>query len=196
MNSAALGLAGSTRPEWGVIAAADLPALLSDHAVCEQQAALNALSLIGTYGDDAVLVEKLGALAQEEVVHFRRVTALLSGRGWPVYAYRKNVYASRLRKLARTGREPEQFLDRMLISALIEARSAERFALLVAALQDDEARAMLADFAPAEDRHFELFLELAARRADAATLAARWHELAAAENEINAALGRAPRIHG
>lgn len=196
MSGAGFALAGNTRPEWGALAAADLPALLSDHAVCEQQAALNALSLIGTYGDDAVLVEKLGALAQEEVVHFRRVVALLSARGWPVYAYRKNVYAARLRKLARSGREPQQFLDRMLISALIEARSAERFTRLIEALQDDEARAMLADFAPAEDRHFELFLELAARRIDATTLAARWHELAAEENEINAALGRAPRIHG
>lgn len=196
MNGAELKLAGGTRPEWAAIAAADLRALLGDHAVCEQQAALNALSLIGTYGDDAVLVEKLGALAQEEVVHFRRVVALLSARGWPVYAYRKNVYAARLRKLARTGREPEQFLDRMLISALIEARSAERFALLAGALQDGEARAMIADLAPAEDRHFELFLELAARRADKATLTARWRELAAAENEINAALGRSPRIHG
>lgn len=196
MNASGFRLAGSTRPEWGAIAAGDLPALLSDHAVCEQQAALNALSLIGTYGDDAVLVEKLGALAQEEVVHFRRVVSLLSSRGWPVYAYRKNVYASRLRKLARSGREPQQFLDRMLISALIEARSAERFTRLIAALKDAEARAMLADFAPAEDRHFELFLELAAHRADASTVTARWHELAAAENEINAALGRAPRIHG
>lgn len=196
MSGAPLQLGGATRPEWGAIAAADLPQLLSDHAVCEQQAALNALSLIGTYGDDAVLVDKLGALAQEEVVHFRRVVALLRSRGWPVYAYRKNVYASRLRKLARSGREPAQFLDRMLISALIEARSAERFTRLGEALQDDEARAMLADFAPAEDRHFELFLELAGHRAETATVAARWHELAAAENEINAALGRAPRIHG
>ncbi len=189
-------LAGPTRPEWGAIAAADLPGLLADHAVCEQQAALNALTLIGQYGEDAVLVEKLGALAQEEIVHFRRVVGVLKARGWAVYRHRKNDYANALRKLVRGGREPAQFLDRMLVSALIEARSSERFARLEESLRDEEALAIVREFAPAEERHFELFLELAGRKATPAEVESRWNQLAAEEGRINAGLGRAARIHG
>ena len=189
-------LRGVTPAGWGAIAAADLPRLLADHATCEQQAAINALGLIGTYGDDAVLVEKLGALAQEEIIHFRKVVALLKSRSLPVVAFRRNPYATALRKLVRGGSEPSQYIDRMLISALIEARSAERFTRLAESLTDSEAKAMVEEFSPAEERHFELFLELAARRADDATLSARWNELSAAEAEINSGLGREARIHG
>lgn len=196
MNAGDFALVGTTRAGWGALAAADLPALATDHAVCEQQAALNALSLIGQYGGDAVLVERLAALAQEEIVHFRRVTALCAARGWPVYAHRKNEYAAALRKLARSGREPAQYLDRMLLSALIEARSSERFTRLTEAVADPEFSAILREFSPAEERHFELFIELAARKCPEAEIRARWAELAAAEGELNAALGRAARIHG
>ncbi len=189
-------LIGTTRPAWGAIAAADLPRLLADHATCEQQAAINALGLIGTYGDDAVLVEKLGALAQEEIIHFRKVVALLKSRGLPVVAFRRNPYATALRKLVRGGSEPSQYIDRMLISALIEARSAERFTRLSESLTDPEAKAMVEEFSPAEERHFELFLELAARRADVNTLRSRWDELSPAEGEINAGFGKEARIHG
>ena len=196
MNPREFSLVGTTGAQWAPLAAANLPALMTDHAVCEQQAALNALTLIGQYGGDALLVERLAALAQEEIVHFRRVTALCAARGWPVYVHRKNEYASALRKLARSGREPEQYLDRMLLSALIEARSSERFERLLEAVTDPEAAAILREFSPAEERHFELFLELAARKCPEADIRARWTELSAAEGELNASLGRVARIHG
>ena len=193
---AALPLLHSTPRSWAELAAANLPELLADHAVCEQQVAMYALSLAGYYPDDAELVEHAAALAAEEVQHFRRVVAILTRRGWPLGGRRKNRWAQSLRERIVLGREPWTKVDRLLFGALVEARSCERFTRLAEVVEDRDVIRLLADLGPAERRHWELFYRLAGRNVDPDTLAARflgWREF---EAELARGLGVAPAIHG
>src|SRR5262245_59937122 len=109
---AELPLLVATRPAWARLAAANLPQFVADHAVCEQQVAMYALSLAGYYPDDLELVRKAGALAAEEVQHFRRVVAILEKRGWPLAGRRTNRWAQALRQRIEVGREPWTKVDR------------------------------------------------------------------------------------
>ncbi len=193
---AALPLLHETPRSWAEIAAANLPELLADHAVCEQQVAMYALSLAGYYPEDAELVEHAAALAAEEVQHFRRVIAILARRGWPLSGRRKNRWAQSLRERIVLGREPWTKVDRLLFGALVEARSCERFTRLAEVVEDPDVARLLADLGPAERRHWELFYRLAGRNVDPDTLAARflgWREF---EAELARGLGTAPAIHG
>ncbi|HEY0515178.1 MAG TPA: tRNA isopentenyl-2-thiomethyl-A-37 hydroxylase MiaE [Thermoanaerobaculia bacterium] len=168
---AALPLLHPTPRAWAELAAASLPEFLADHAVCEQQVALYALSLAGYYPDDAELVERAAALAAEEVQHFRRVVAILRQRGWPLGGRRKNPWAQSLRSRIVPGREPWTKVDRLLFGAMIEARSCERFTRLLEVVEDPEVARLLADLGPAERRHWQLFHQLAGRETDAEALA-------------------------
>jgi len=103
---AGLPLLHATPRSWAELAAANLPEFLADHAVCEQQVALYALSLAGYYPDDADLVEHAAALAAEEVQHFRRVLVILKRRWWPLRGRRRNSWAQGLRAQIVPGREP------------------------------------------------------------------------------------------
>jgi tRNA-(ms[2]io[6]A)-hydroxylase len=191
-----LPLLAATPPNWPALAAANLPVFLSDHAVCEQQAALSALSLIGQYPGDPELVERMSALAAEEISHLRRVLALLHRRGWKPAGRRPNPWAKALRERIATGAEPAQKVDRLLVGALIEARSCERFTLLHQATADAELRALLHDLGPAEKRHWQLFHHLAARELQAAELAARWQDWLVFEAALARQGGIAPTVHG
>lgn len=191
-----LPLLAATPATWPALAAANLPAFLSDHAVCEQQAALSALSLIGQYPGDPELVERMSALAAEEISHLRRVLALLHRRGWKPAGRRPNPWAQALREHIATGAEPVQKVDRLLVGALIEARSCERFTLLHQATDDADLRALLHDLGPAEKRHWQLFHQLAARELPAAELAARWQEWLVFEAGLARRGGIAPTVHG
>jgi tRNA-(ms[2]io[6]A)-hydroxylase len=193
---AALPLLHATPRSWAELAAAHLPEFLADHAVCEQQVALYALSLAGYYPDDAELVDRAAALAAEEVQHFRRVVAILRKRGWPLGGRRKNPWAQGLRARIVAGREPWTKVDRLLFGAMIEARSCERFTRLLEVVDDSEVAQLLADLGPAERRHWELFYSLAGRETDEAALAARfqgWREL---EADLARGLGTSPAVHG
>jgi tRNA-(ms[2]io[6]A)-hydroxylase len=193
---AALPLLHRTPRSWAELAAANLPEFLADHAVCEQQVAMYALSLAGYYPDDAELVERVAALAAEEVQHFRRVVAILRQRGWPLGGRRKNRWVQALRERIVPGREPWTKVDRLLFGALVEARSCERFTRLLEVVEDQEVAHLLADLGPAERRHWELFHRLAGRGADADALAERflgWREF---EAELARGLGVSPTVHG
>ncbi|HEV7672413.1 MAG TPA: tRNA isopentenyl-2-thiomethyl-A-37 hydroxylase MiaE [Thermoanaerobaculia bacterium] len=193
---ASLPLLHATPRSWAEIAAANLPELLADHAVCEQQVAMYALSLAAYYPQDAELVEQAAALAAEEVQHFRRVIAILTRRGWPLGGRRKNRWAQSLRERIVVGREPWTKVDRLLFGALVEARSCERFTRLAEVVEDREVIRLLADLGPAERRHWELFYRLAERGVDPQALADRfmgWREF---EAELARGLGVAPAIHG
>ena len=115
---AALPLLHATPRSWAELAAANLPEFLADHAVCEQQVALYALSLAGYYPEDAELVERAAALAAEEVQHFRRVLAILKRREWPLLGRRRNPWAQGLRAQIVPGREPWTKVDRLLFGAI------------------------------------------------------------------------------
>jgi len=193
---AELPLLHATPRAWAELAAAHLPEFLADHAVCEQQVAMYALSLAGYYPDDAELVERAAALAAEEVQHFRRVVAILVARGWPLGGRRRNSWAKALRERIVLGREPWTKVDRLLFGALIEARSCERFTRLLEVVDDPEVARLLADLGPAESRHWRLFHRLAGRGVDPEALAGRflgWREF---EAELARGLGVSPAVHG
>jgi tRNA 2-(methylsulfanyl)-N6-isopentenyladenosine37 hydroxylase len=193
---AALPLLHPTPRSWAELAAASLPEFLADHAVCEQQVAMYALSLAGYYPDDTELVERAAALAAEEVQHFRRVVAILKKRGWPLGGRRKNPWAQSLRARIVSGREPWTKVDRLLFGAIIEARSCERFTRLLEVVEDREVARLLADLGPAERRHWELFYQLAGRETDAEALAARFRQWLEFEAGLARGLGVSPAVHG
>jgi tRNA 2-(methylsulfanyl)-N6-isopentenyladenosine37 hydroxylase len=191
-----LPLLHSTPRSWAELAAARLPEFLADHAVCEQQVAMYALSLAGYYPDDAELVERAAALAAEEVQHFRRVVAILRKRGWPLGGRRKNVWAQSLRERIVLGREPWTKVDRLLFGAMVEARSCERFTRLLEVVEDPEVERLLADLGPAERRHWELFYRLAGREIEAEALAVRFQRWRELEARLARGLGISPAVHG
>ena len=194
----ALPLLHRTPRSWAELAAAHLPEFLADHAVCEQQVAVYALSLAGYYPGDGELVERAAALAAEEVQHFRRVVAILRKRGWPIGGRRRNPWAQALRAQIVPGREPWTKVDRLLFGAMIEARSCERFTRLLEVVedQDPEIAYLLADLGPAERRHWELFHRLAGREIQPEALAVRFQRWREFEADLARGLGVSPAVHG
>ena len=193
---AALPLLHPTPRSWAELAAANLPEFLADHAVCEQQVAVYALSLAGYYPEDPELVDRAAALAAEEVQHFRRVVAILRKRGWPLVGQRRNPWAQALRAQIVPGREPWTKVDRLLFGAMIEARSCERFTRLLEVVEDPEVARLLADLGPAERRHWQIFYQLAGRDTDAVALADRFQHWREFEAELARGLGTSPAVHG
>ncbi|MBK9033004.1 MAG: tRNA-(ms[2]io[6]A)-hydroxylase [Myxococcales bacterium] len=183
----------STSPTWLAVALADLDTVHQDHLHCERKAAQSALSLVRSYPERADLVLAVSRLAHEETAHVVQVTQLLGRRGVTPTLDFGDEYAAELRALVRR-QEPARLLDRLLVFALIEARSAERLGLLAAALTDEASAALYRALATAEDRHRDTFLELAAAIAPEAWRA-RVDELARAEAEIIARLPVRARIH-
>jgi tRNA-(ms[2]io[6]A)-hydroxylase len=194
--TAELPLLSSTPRSWAELAADNLRVFLADHAVCEQQAALSALSLIAHYPEDEELVERMTSLAMEEISHLRRVTAIMRERGYPPSRRRQNDYARALRDRMRMDREPQLKLDRLLVCALIEARSCERFTRLLDALDDAPLEALLADLGPAEKRHWELFHRLAARETAPDVLERCWRGWLEFERDLCRDRGVAATVHG
>lgn len=191
-----LPLLEPTPRSWAEIAAADLLTFLADHAVCEQQAALFGLMLVGQYPEDAELVERMSALAAEEVAHLRRVAALLARRGGHPAHRRANPWVQALRKHVESDREEILKVDRLLLGALIEARSCERFTLLNEVLDDPEVERLLEDLGPAEARHWQMFYRLASREIPAEELEGRWRRWLEIERDLTGSRGTQPTVHG
>ncbi len=173
---------------WAMAAARDANAILVDHAHCEMKAATNALSLAMRHSGDLDLVLALSALAREEIEHFGRVVAVLAERGVALGPPKVDEYAAELRRataaLPRSSVPP--LVDRLLVGALIEARSCERFQLLAAATDDEDLRALWTDLLASEARHYRTFVDLAVRAAggDRARVVARLDDLASLEGAI------------
>jgi tRNA-(ms[2]io[6]A)-hydroxylase len=180
-------------PAWLPIALADLDAVHADHLHCERKAAQSALSLIRSYPDRGELVKQMARLAHDETRHVVQVAGLMQRRGQDASYDFGDDYAAALRKLIR-NREPERLLDRLLVFAVIEGRSAERLGLLAGALADAKSRELYASLADAEVRHRDIFLALA-RDASPALWRDRAGELAAREAELMAARVPLARIH-
>ena len=185
-----------TPRRWAELAAAELPVFLADHAVCEQQVALFALSLVGQYPEDALLVDKMSALAAEEVRHLRRVAQILRRRGLSPAGRRKNVWAQSLRERIGANGRARLKVDRLIVGALIEARSCERFTRLLEVLDDPEVEWLLHDLGPAEKRHWQLFYKLALRELPEAELAPYFRGWLEHERDLARGLGVSPTVHG
>lgn len=193
-----LPLLSWTPSSWAELAADDLPTFLADHAICEQQAALFGLSLVGHYPDDDELVRQMGSLAAEEVSHLRRVATILRKRGWPMSKKRPNPWVQGLRANIESDRGPLLKVDRLLVGALIEARSCERFTTLLRVIEerDPEVARLLHDLGPAEMRHWQMFHALARRELPADELASRWRGWLELERDLSAQGGVRPTVHG
>jgi tRNA-(ms[2]io[6]A)-hydroxylase len=194
-----LGLLAPTDPAWVQAAEADLPGLLSDHAHCELKAAQNALSLLARFGGEAPgLVAPLTELAREETEHFAAVEHALRARGQRLGPPRSDDYVASLRASARASCEPDApaLLDRLLVAALIEGRSCERFRLLSDRLAHGGLRAFYRELMASEARHFTLFSGLASQCFGEDDSRRRFATLVRLEAEIACKLPLGPTVHG
>lgn len=172
-----LGLQLPTDPRWVDLAGLSLEAILTDHAWCEQKAATSCISLITRYSAKAQLVEELSPIVTEEWGHFRLVLAELQKRGLSLGRQRKDVYVNKLIEFQQKGgNEEERFLDKLLIFALIEARSCERFKRLSEGLEDAYLRQFYRRFMESEAGHYHLFIGLAETYIDKDIVRRRWAE--------------------
>ncbi|MCK6531597.1 MAG: tRNA-(ms[2]io[6]A)-hydroxylase [Polyangiaceae bacterium] len=190
-------LKSQTPPRWAKVAADDLAATLADHAHCEKKASASALALINDYPEDIELVRAMGRLAEEEIGHFREVHELLVARGAELTRDRGDPYARALMGLLRQPPELRK-LDRLLVGALIEARSCERFRLLRSELERRGEASLCAVFRRLESSeagHAALFVHLAEGRFGEEVTAGRLDQLAQAEAAIVAELPVVARIH-
>ena len=192
----ALPLLSRTPPAWGRAVLADPISLLIDHAFLEKKAATNALELLTRWPNDWLdgWVEAMTAIARDEVAHLAQVTRLLSKKEGRLDRFHKNPYANSLRQLVRKG-EPVELLDRLLVAALIEVRSCERFSVLAAVSDDDELSSFYRALSLSEAGHYRVFLELAAKFSAPPELIRRWEEMLATEERILAHQQPGPRIH-
>lgn len=155
-----------TPDAWVQAACARLPELLHDHANCELKAASTALRFIYSYPDRTGLVHQMSRLAREELRHFEQVRRILADRRIPFEHVTASRYAGTLRNAIRPN-EPERLLDLLLVGALIEARSCERFAALAPHLPPDLEK-FYSGLLASEARHFERYIEFARKECQVA----------------------------
>jgi len=196
-TKAILGLQLPTDPRWVDLAAISLEGILTDHAYCEQKAAISCISLIQRNSRRDRLVKALAPVVTEEWGHFRLVLAEMDKRGFSLGAPRKDAYVNALMAFQQKGGDAEgRFLDQLLTMALIEARSCERFKRLSEGLEDPYLRKFYRRFMESEAGHYTLFIELAEHYLDKSRVRSRWKDWLEEETRImeSAAL-RGDRIH-
>ncbi|MCW5898309.1 MAG: tRNA-(ms[2]io[6]A)-hydroxylase [Flavobacteriales bacterium] len=192
-----LGLQLPTDPRWSALVRNDLPELLTDHAWCEQKAASNAISMIVRYPGLSDLVSELTRIAQEELEHFRQVVEKIHARGWTLGPERKDHYVNELMAFVRKdGTQEERLVDRLLFSAMIEARSCERFKMLAEECDDPELRAFYRELMISEAGHYTTFIGFARIHGGRVDVDARWKAFLAYEAEVVSRYGKTPTMHG
>ena len=192
-----LGLKLPTDPRWVNLAEKSLEEILTDHAYCEQKAATSCITLIQRYSDKEKLVYELAPLVTEEWAHFRSVLAELKKRKLKLGKQRKDEYVNELMKFqVKGGSDEDRLLDKLLIFALIEARSCERFKRLSEGLNDQYMQKFYRRFMESEAGHYTLFIELAETYVDKKKVRKRWNEWLLYEAGIMKQLEiRGDRIH-
>jgi len=192
-----LGLHLPTDPRWVNLAAISLEEVLTDHAFCEQKAATSCISLIQRYPEKDRLVQELAPIVTEEWGHFRQVLAEMRKRGYTLGRQRKDMYVNALMTHQNKGGDPQSvLLDRLLIFALIEARSCERFRLLSEGLEDEYLREFYRKFMISEAGHYRLFIDLANEYLPEEQVRTRWQEWLTIEADIiNNLEVRGDRMH-
>lgn len=192
-----LGLQLPTDPRWVMLAQFSLTDILTDHAYCEQKAAATCMSLIQRYSQREILVTNLAPIVTEEWGHFRLVLAELHKRGLRLGAQRKDQYVSALIQFCQKGGAEEgRLLDQLLVMAMIEARSCERFKQLSEALEDEYLRKFYRRFMESEAGHYAVFIELAQTYLEKEKVRKRWDEWLEYESKVMKDLEvRGDRIH-
>jgi tRNA-(ms[2]io[6]A)-hydroxylase len=197
MEKHVLGLELPTDPRWVDIAQKNIGDILTDHAYCEQKAASSCISLIIQFYDQPKLVEMLTPIVAEEWDHFSRVLEELKKRNLSLGPLRKDEYVEELGKLLKKGgNRQQQLVEKLLMNAMIEARSCERFRLLWKEIVDKELSDFYYELMVSEAGHYKNFLALAKQYQDPQEVHQRWHELLEQEAEIMKRLGiRGDRMH-
>jgi tRNA-(ms[2]io[6]A)-hydroxylase len=173
-----LGLELPTDPRWVNIAEKNLREILVDHAYCEQKAASSCISLIIQYPEKDKLVDSLTPIVAEEWNHFERVMEELRKRGFTLGFQRKDEYVEALQKvLKKGGNRDQQLIEKLLMNALIEARSCERFKILWKNIPDKALSAFYYELMVSEAGHYKNFLQLAKEYLPETIVNARWKEL-------------------
>ncbi len=192
-----LGLKLPTDPRWVDLTTISLEAILTDHAYCEQKAALTCISLIQRYSDRKELVKELAPIVTEEWAHFRLVLAELEKRKLTLGKQRKDEYVNQLLLFQKKGGHiDDRMLDQLLTMALIEARSCERFKRLSEGLEDKYLQSFYRKFMESEAGHYTLFINLADTYLPKEKVRKRWKEWLAYEIKImNDLTVRGDRIH-
>ena len=192
-----LGLKLPSDPRWVNIAEKNLEEILSDHAFCEQKAASTAISLIVSFPEYTELVKEMIALVEEEMSHFKMVHDLILERGFSLGRDRKDAYVSKLLQFfPKGGSRTTQLVHRLLLAALIEARSCERFRLLSEHLEDKKLAKFYRKLMISEANHYTSFLGFARQYGDRGDVDQKWESLLEYEAEIMKSLSISESIHG
>ncbi|HEV7299194.1 MAG TPA: tRNA-(ms[2]io[6]A)-hydroxylase [Tepidisphaeraceae bacterium] len=198
MPEADLPLRYLTPEPWAAAVLEQPLELLNDHAHLEKKAATNALELLTRWPEPNPpenWVAAMTAVSRDEVEHLAFVSRLLARRGGRLTKQHANPYAADLHRLVRRGKGSEELVDRLMISALIEARSCERFNILAGACTDKEFKKMYSGLWASEHGHYLTFIQLAEQILPAPQVAKRWDEMLDAEAAIIARQSTGPRMH-
>ena len=192
-----LNLKLPTDPRWVNIAEKNIEEILTDHAFCEQKAASTAISFIVTYPELSELVTKMSALAQEEMNHFEMVHKRILDRGLELGRERKDEYVARINQFfPKTSDRDERLVNRLLVAALIEARSCERFKILSEHMEDKDLAEFYRELMISEANHYTMFLQLARQYGDRKEVDEKWDRLLSFEAEVMKDFGTKEHIHG
>lgn len=192
-----LGLKLPTDPRWVNIVESNIDEILTDHAWCEQKAATNALSLIINNPNYPELVSALLEIVKEEVEHFEMVHNLILARGKVLGIERKDTYVNELYKfMQKGGSRKSSLVDRLLFSAMIEARSCERFRVLSENIKDVELAKFYRDLMISEAGHYTTFIGFARKYGDDIDIDKRWKEWLEYEASIITKYGKDTTVHG
>lgn len=185
----------STSPDrWLQQVAQNLNEVLVDHAHCEQKAASTAMDLMFDYVEDEELCNEMMEIVREELEHFQLVRSLLKQRGIRFSRLKPGTYGRKLKELVRR-QEPHRAVDRLLVAAMIEARSCERFVLLRDHLPDQQLSEFYGSLYESEARHHSTYVRLAKHFASDEIINARLDELAVLEAQIINEGCELPRVH-
>ena len=186
-----------TDPRWATIVASNIEEILTDHAWCEQKAATNAITIITLNSEYPDLVTDLLELAKEELEHFAMVHDIIKKRGFRLGRERKDSYVNELYKfMNKGGTRLQSMVDRLLFSAMIEARSCERFKLLSREINDAELSKFYHDLMISEAGHYTTFITFARKYGKDIDVDKRWKELVEFEGELIKSYGKSESIHG
>ena len=192
-----LGLKFETSTSWVVIAKDNLAQILTDHAFAEQKASANAISIIINYSEETELVKDMTDIALEELEHFKMVHQLMIKRGMVLGREQHNDYAKSLQKFfPKTKDRQTALIHRLLVAALIEARSCERFKVFSENMEDEELSEFYKDLMISEANHYTLFLSYARKYMNRSIVDEKWGNLLEFEAEMMKTRGNTAKVHG
>jgi tRNA 2-(methylsulfanyl)-N6-isopentenyladenosine37 hydroxylase len=193
-----LGLKLTTDPRWVNIVETNIEEILTDHAWCEQKAASNAIGIIVNNPEKTELVQAMFLICREEMQHFEQVHDIIVKRGLSFGRERKDDYVNELYKfmIRGGGNRDVCFVDRLLFSAMIEARSCERFKVLSENISDPVLAKFYRDLMESEAGHYTTFISFARKYANGVDVDKRWKEWLAHEATVIANYGKSERMHG